>query len=123
MKSLVILLFAAHGLLAQSAGLRGLQFTPLVPCRAVDAQIVTGTPLLVAFGNTCGIPPAARAVSLMVTITAPTQDGSYMLDTYPTVTFAAGETASSCGLVNAVLSTTISAGQARVYLDVSGYWQ
>lgn len=123
MKRLTVLLFVAHGLLAQSAGSRGLRFTPLAPCRTVDAQVVAGTPLPVTLRAVCGVPRTAKAVSLMLTISAPTADGSYTLDTFPAVEFVAGETISSCGTVVPVLSTTISAGQARVYLDVSGYWQ
>lgn len=122
MKSLIVLLFAASGLLAQNVA-KGLSYFPLVPCRAVDAQVVAGTPLPVTLKNVCGIPASARAVSVMVTISAPTVDGSYTLDTFPAVDFVAGETVTGCGTFVPVLSTTISDGQAHVYIDVAGYFR
>jgi hypothetical protein len=121
-------------------------FYTLTPCRVVDTRTTPNGPyagpaLLAGQTRTfnlagrCGIPASAKAVSLNVTVTAPTALGNLAL--YPagssastsTINYSAGRTRAN----NATIKVGASAGLAvhcnqasgttHVLLDVNGYFQ
>ncbi|MFN2385634.1 MAG: hypothetical protein ABR576_05035 [Thermoanaerobaculia bacterium] len=123
-----------------------LSFHTLTPCRLVDTRGAVGArggPALAAgatrsfrLAGICGIPVGARAVSLNVTVTQPSQAGSLRL--YPgagappgasTINYRAGQTRANNGVSGLGASGEISvrsdqaAGTAHLVLDVNGYFQ
>jgi hypothetical protein len=122
-----------------------LAFHTLTPCRLVDTRGASGPrggPALAAnaarsfvLAGICGIPAGARAVSLNVTVTQPSQAGSLRL--YPgagappgasTINYRAGQTRANnaiSGLGDSGEITVRSdqpAGTAHLVLDVNGYF-
>lgn len=124
---------------------KGAYFT-VTPCRVVDTRGTPDGPLagpaLVAaasrvfdLANHCGIPPTAKAVSLNVTVTQPTEAGDLRL--YPaglaaplvsSINWVAGQTRANNAV--AVLSPTglavlcdQASGSVHLILDVNGYFQ
>jgi hypothetical protein len=61
-----------------------LSFFTVVPCRTVDTRsgggpVAAGADRTFAIAGRCGVPTTARAVSLNVTVTQPTQAGNVRL--------------------------------------------
>jgi len=121
-----------------------LDFYTLVPCRVLDTRdgavpIASGSTLVFPVAGNCGIPSTARAVSLNITVVAPSGVGYVTLfqggeGPPPTaaINFTAGLTRSN----NAALALssdgtgTLSArvmmaggGAVHVVVDVNGYFQ
>lgn len=121
-------------------------FFTIAPCRLLDTRNATGDyggPALVAgqdrtfvAAGTCGIPATATAVSVNVTVTAPTIAGNLRL--YPagqplplvsTVNYAAGQTRANNAVVplDASGAFTIrcaqASGTAHAIVDVNGYFE
>jgi hypothetical protein len=118
----------------------------LSPCRLVDTRLPNGPgggPALsagvirnLALAGHCGIPADAVAVSLNVTVTAPTSMGAlavYAGGTSPPPTsnlnFGAGQTRAGSSIVMLGLDgsvdvfTTQPSGTVHVILDVNGYFR
>jgi hypothetical protein len=121
----------------------GISFYTVLPCRLLDTR--TGAPLqsgverLFSAVGACGIPASARALSVNITVVAPTQLGHVTLfpgnRTVPatsTANFTAGQTRAN----NAILPLATNgqgslrarailagAGQVHLLLDVNGYFQ
>jgi hypothetical protein len=124
----------------------GMSFYALAPCRVVDTRNANGPlggPALVAgaqrtftLAGQCGVPAAARAVSLNVTVAGPTAAGDLRLfaggTTAPvatTINYRAGQTrannaipAFGAGGTLAVLCDQLS-GNVQLIVDVNGYFQ
>jgi len=120
----------------------GGRFYPLTPCRVLDTRLdspmVDGTPRVVTFHGTCGIPASARALATNFTATESTLAGwvsAYPADVASTGTivipFAAGKTRASNtilklsgdGAGQARLEATVpGSGTVHVIVDVSGYF-
>jgi hypothetical protein len=127
-----------------------LRFHPVTPCRVVDTREPAGAfgaPAIGASGtpdrtfpfasSPCGIPPAARAVSLNVTAVAPPAGGDLLV--YPggttpgaasTVAFAPGRTRAAMTVVGVSADGTASVrvrnhapGIVDLVLDVNGYFE
>ena len=121
-------------------------FYTVTPCRVFDTRLVgfqtTGAPLtcggnydFTLVGGTCGVPSGANAVSLNVTVTAPSAQGNLRLFASGTpaplvssLNYAAGQTRAnnaiaplSSGGHIAVLCAP--SGTAHVIADVNGYFQ
>ena len=121
-------------------------FYTVGPCRIFDTRLAgpqtTGSPLacggdydFTMVGGTCGVPSGAKAVSLNVTVTAPSVQGNLKLfasgappPLASTLNYAAGQTRA-----NNVVAPLNSAGKAavrcapsgtaHVVVDVNGYFQ
>ncbi len=129
-------------------GLSGMAFHTLAPCRVMDTRGPTGPlggPALFAgeirtitVVGVCGIPSAARAVAVNVTVTGPTSDGNVRL--YPggsplpgtsTINFRTGQTRANNAIVSLPVSGagTISIkndqgpGSVHLIVDVTGHFQ
>jgi N-acetylneuraminic acid mutarotase len=121
-------------------------FYTVTPCRVFDTRLVgaqtTGAPLtcggdydFTLVGGTCGVPSGANAVSLNVTVTAPSAQGNLRLFASGTpaplvssLNYVAGQTRAnnaiaplSSGGHIAVLCAP--SGTAHVIADVNGYFQ
>lgn len=121
-------------------------FYTLTPCRLLDTRdpdgpfggpaIAGGLTRSWLLINRCGIPPTARALSLNITVTEPTDPGNLRL--FPGGTFApptsvinyrAGQTRANNGIAALGPDGTIqirsdqAAGTVHVILDVNGYFQ
>ncbi|MBC8647368.1 MAG: hypothetical protein H7X85_09415 [Thermoanaerobaculia bacterium] len=122
-----------------------LDFHTLTPCRIVDTRIADGAfgqPPLAAgatrtfpLANRCGIPPAARAIAVNVTVTGASQPGFlrvYAADessvSTSTINYRAGLTRSNNAVIRLDNSGAVAAycgqggGTAHVLLDVFGYF-
>jgi hypothetical protein len=116
-------------------------FYTLPPCRLLDTRLSDGPgggPAVsaagrrtVVAGGRCGIPTGAKAVSLNVTVVAPTAPGNLSLfPGIPTISFARGETRannavaslSSSGSGTLVLRSS-STASLHVVVDVNGYFE
>ena len=117
----------------------------LPPCRVFDTRQPAGAyggPRLAAnsdrsflLAGRCGIPPSARAVSVNLTVTEPT-DGGY-LAAFPTgaptntstLNFRAGQTRANNAVIgldsagNLVIRCGMTTGGAHAVLDVNGYFE
>ena len=117
-----------------------LSFFTLVPCRAVDTRagggpVAAGVDRTFTIAGACEVPATARAVSLNVTVTQPTQAGNVRL--FPaggavplasTLNYVAGQTRAN----NAVIGLSddgrltvrcAPAGATHLILDVNGYFE
>jgi hypothetical protein len=122
-------------------------FFTIVPCRAVDTRsmsspaLSSGVNRTFAVGPACGVPAAAKAVSVNVTVTLPTGSGTVQFApagcTSPPVAtsivdFSGGQTRSN----NAILllatdggggmvarGTVGGGGTVQLIVDVNGYFQ
>ena len=126
-----------------------LVFHPLTPCRVVDTRNADGTfggPAIGAAGSPdrvfplvsagCGIPAAARAVALNVTVVSPAATGDLLVyadGTTPvsasTLSFRPGRLSSSMAVGGlstdgngSVRVRNLSAGTLHVVVDVNGYF-
>ena len=122
------------------------QYYTLTPCRLVDTRNPTSTNGGPAFGSNttrnfqirglCGVPSAAKAVSLNVTVTQATQVS--FLTVWPSnlsrpvvsmLNFDASDPALANGVIVGVstnaqdLSVYNSSGSVHVIIDVTGYFQ
>ena len=122
----------------------GARFYTVAPCRLLDTRILhqplagPGPPRTIAVGGFCGVPPAARAVALNLTVVGPTAPGFvsvYPADlAHPTVSslnFGAGAVRannavlplSSDGTARLAAAATLSPpGSVDLLVDVSGYF-
>lgn len=120
------------------------RFYTVPPCRLLDTRILhqplagSGPPRTIAVGGVCGVPPAARAVALNLTVVGPTEPGFvavYPADlAHPTVSslnFGAGAVRannavlplSSDGTARLAAAATLSRpGSVDLLVDVSGYF-
>jgi hypothetical protein len=114
-------------------------FFTVTPCRAVDTRngqpLEPGSDRTFVLAGQCGIPAEARAVSLNVTVTLPTADGSVGL--YPAgtrkagvsiVSYRAGQTRANnavLGLAGGAIGAHCdqSAGTVELLIDVNGYFE
>lgn len=137
---------ASLGAVSASAQSGPYQFFAVAPCRVVDTRNPTGTnggPIVgnnaqrdFAIRGNCGIPTAAKAVSLNVTITGATT--SSFLTLWPsggarpvvsTIDFTQNDVALANGAIVGLstastdLSVYNAAGNVHVILDVTGYFQ
>jgi hypothetical protein len=125
------------------ASIHEVGFYPVSPCRVLDTRVDDQGPALsagstrtVVVGGKCGVPVGATAVSLNLTVVAPTAGGHLRL--YPAnaalplvsaINYGAGQTRAN----NAVLSLSTdgmlsvrcqqTAGVVDLVLDVSGYFE
>lgn len=140
----------AAGLAAQSAQAQtGLQYFAVTPCRAVDTRSGNGGTIQASIfrgfviKGVCGVPSTAQAVSLNLTIVAPTANGFFSLwpfgGPFPvvsTINFVAGEPAIANGAIvplavvtagtpdlDAGYGTGNGLGQTNAIIDVTGYFQ
>ncbi len=120
-------------------------FYTVTPCRLVDTRDPAGPrggPSLVAgadrtfpVGGVCGIPPTARALSVNLTVTAPTVPG--FLTLFPsggasplasTINFRASQTRSNNAIVTLgpdggiVVRAGMASGGVHLIVDVNGYF-
>ncbi len=113
----------------------------VAPCRAVDTRAADGPALAggsdrpFTISGKCGVPAAAKAVSINVTVTQPTASGDLRL--YPatlplvsTINFKAGQTrannavAGLSGTGQFTVRTDMAAGKTVHFIvDVNGYFQ
>lgn len=121
----------------------GRDFYTLTPCRLFNTReswpLASGSEEIFVLKGLCGIPPAARALAVNVTVTNPTARGNVAL--YPgnarpsgtsTINFGPGETransavlalsADGYGTVRA-LPFVQGGGKVDLILDVSGYFE
>ncbi|HXK09309.1 MAG TPA: glycoside hydrolase family 44 protein [Vicinamibacteria bacterium] len=123
-----------------------LAFHTLTPCRAVDTRNATGTlggPALAAgaartfaLAGQCAIPASAQALSINVTVTAPTAAGYVVV--YPggglppatsTLNFAVGATRANNAVVGLGKGAALAArsgqasGTVHLIVDVNGYFE
>jgi len=139
----MLLIGGAGDALAQSGPY---QYYAVSPCRAVDTRSAISTNGGPAFGSNttrnfqirglCGVPSAAKAVSLNVTVTQATQVS--FLTVWPSnlsrpvvsmLNFDASDPALANGVIVGVstnaqdLSVYNSSGSVHVIIDVTGYFQ
>ena len=113
------------------------------PCRVLDTRLPTDGPALAAgtervfpVAGLCGIPATARAVSLNVTVAAPTDRGHLRLypgdtptPTASTINYLTGQNRANNAIVPLGADGTLavfcgqSAGTTHVVVDVNGYCQ
>lgn len=138
----------AAGFIARPAQAQtGLQFFAVTPCRAADTRAGFGGILPAStlrnftIKGVCGVPGTAKAVSINVTVVAPTADGFFFV--WPaggavpgvsTINFNANEPAIANGAIvplntsttpdlSGAYGTALGTGNAHVVLDVTGYFQ
>ncbi|HQQ77802.1 MAG TPA: hypothetical protein PLB01_10635 [Thermoanaerobaculia bacterium] len=124
-----------------------LTFYALPPCRLIDtrkssgpdagAPVLSGGELrVVGTAQKCGVPPTAAALSMNVTVTAPTTGGFFTLyaadGTFPVasqLSFGAGQTRAGATIVPLALDASGfrilngAAGTAHLIVDVNGYFE
>jgi len=133
---------AANALINVTPG----KFYTLDPCRVFDTRLVgaetTRTPLtcgatydFTMVGGTCGVPTSAKAISLNVTVTAPSAQGNVLLFASGTAVpltpiqyYVKGLTRANNAVAslgaNGKLSVQCSpSGTAHVIVDVNGYFE
>jgi hypothetical protein len=106
------------------------------PARGGPAPLVAGEDAVFELAGRCGVPASAKALSLNVTVTAPTSAGHLRL--YPadrtrplasTINFAAGQTRANNAVVglDAVgrlrVHVGLAQGTTHVVLDTTGYFE
>jgi photosystem II stability/assembly factor-like uncharacterized protein len=125
----------------------GLDFYTVAPCRLVDTRrpigglggpaLVAGQDRTFTLVGECTIPPEAKALSLNVTVTAPTAQGNLRLypagiplPTASTVNYVAGQTRANNAIAAlgadgrlSVRCTQPGGGTAHLVLDVNGYFR
>jgi hypothetical protein len=122
------------------AALRG--FNPLPPCRVLDTRTASQGPALAArtertvtLATNCGVPLAAAAVALNVTVTGATSSGYLTLfasgttrPTSSTINFGVNQTRGNNGIVKVSTAGEIrmyaglASGVTHVIIDVAGYF-
>jgi hypothetical protein len=141
------LTFVAAGAFSRSANAQGFQYFAVTPCRAVDTRIGYGGIVYASherpftMKGVCNVAATAKAVSINVTVVAPTKDGFISLwptgGAFPgvsTLNFVAHEPALANGAIVPIAligtpdlslgyGTALGDGQCNVILDVTGYFQ
>jgi hypothetical protein len=129
---------------------QALDFHTVTPCRVVDTRglpgpnggpaLASGVPRLLPVVGRCGVPPTAKAVTVNVTITAPTAGGhlSFALGgcaaapSTSTLNFPAGRTRSNLAILPlatngtggvTVFPSLAASGNVHLILDVTGYFE
>jgi glucose/arabinose dehydrogenase len=120
-------------------------FYTVTPCRVLDTRdpagpwggpsLAAGTDRAFPIGGRCGIPATARAVSVNVTVTAPTDFGHLVLfpaggvpPTTSAINFRPGQTRANNAIVTVgpagdiVVRTGMASGGVQFILDVNGYF-
>jgi glucose/arabinose dehydrogenase len=120
-------------------------FYTVTPCRVLDTRdpagpwggpaLAAGSDRAFAIGGRCGIPATARAVSINVTVTAPTDLGHLVLfpaggapPTTSAINFRPGQTRANNAIVtlgpagDIVVRTGMATGSVQFILDVDGYF-
>jgi glucose/arabinose dehydrogenase len=120
-------------------------FNTVTPCRVLDTRDPNGPyggPRLIAgmdrtftIGGQCGVPPGARAVSLNLTVTGPTDQGHLVvlpaggpLTDSSSINFRAAQTRANNAIVTLgptgaiLVRTGMPAGGVHFVLDVNGYF-
>jgi parallel beta-helix repeat protein len=128
------------------AAATGMSFFTVPPCRVVDTRNPSGPlggPALVAgarrtftLAGSCGVPAAARSVSLNVTVTAPTASGDLKIfaggaatPISTTINFGAGQTRANnaqpalSGLGTLAVQCDQAGGSVQLIIDVNGYFR
>jgi hypothetical protein len=118
----------------------GLSFFTVNPCRVVDTRlgggpVVAGTDrTFTMVGGACGIPAAAKAVSINLTVTQPTGPGNLRLfpaggavPTASAINYAAGQTRANNAVIGLSAAGELTArcqpsGSTHLILDVNGYF-
>ncbi len=124
-----------------------LTFYALSPCRLVDTRnssgpdagapaLAAGETRVVGTAQKCRVPATAAALSVNVTVTAPTAAGHFTLyaadGTLPVasqLSFAAGQTRAGATIVPLAVDATgfkvqnASAGSSQLVVDVNGYFE
>jgi hypothetical protein len=121
-------------------------FYTIAPCRLLDTRQPAGPgggPALgpsaardVALAGRCGVPPTAKALSVNVTVVAPSMAGSLILyaddqalPSASTISFAAGAVRANNAIVSlgngtgGAIAQNQSAGSVDLLIDVDGYFQ
>jgi len=116
-------------------------YNTVAPCRAIDTRaadapaLAGGTDRTFTIVGKCGVPAAAKAVSINVTVTSPTANGDLRLyqTTLPlvsTINFAAGQTRANNAITalngagQFIVRTAMPAGKSVHFIvDVNGYFQ
>jgi hypothetical protein len=131
------------GVFAQRFALPGWRYYSLTPCRLYDSRsstpIPSGIPRTLSATGTCGIPASARALSVNLTVTAPTNGGNLVL--YPSdaavplaslINFSSGQTRSNNALLTlartgagsaTIAAVVLGSGNVQLIVDVNGYFQ
>jgi hypothetical protein len=148
-----LFLGGAIGLLTASAAEAAgpYQFFSVTPCRIVDTRnppvpagtggpaLVAGSPRNFPIAGQCGVPVAAKAAVLNVTLVQPSTDGFLLIwpyntamPTVSTINAAAGDPAIANGAIVPLTADpsfnislvygTAAPGTAHVILDVTGYF-
>jgi hypothetical protein len=122
------------------------QFNTVAPCRAVDTRqtpngpyagpaLVPGATRTFNLAGRCGIPAAARAISLNLTVAGPTAAGNCALfpgggaSSTSVINYSAGQTRANNAIIQTGPSAGIaircaqSAGTTHAILDVNGYFE
>jgi hypothetical protein len=119
-----------------------LRLNTLSPCRILDTRLdlagalIANQDRIVALSGTCGVPASARAVSLNVTVTQPSDPGNLRiwppdvpLPPSSTLNYAPGQTRANNSIVAiddfGFLSVRAQqqGGTAHIILDVNGYFE
>jgi hypothetical protein len=115
-------------------------FYTLDPCRIVDTRttggaIACGTERTVTVVGACGVPSGAKAVSLNVTVTAPTAAGNARVysagapsPTVSSLNYSAGQTRGNNAIAPLSADGKMAifcspSGTAHVIADVNGYFK
>lgn len=122
-----------------------LDYFSVTPCRRLDTRVAgqgpalaSGTPRVVNVSDSCGIPPAARAIAANITSVAPTGAGNLRLypgdgiaPTASALNFSGGQTRANNGVFPlatngngtlAIVATVSGGGTVHAVLDVAGYF-
>jgi hypothetical protein len=123
----------------------GTAFRTATPCRLVDTRAAAGPALSanvrreVLLTGACGVPASAKALSVNLTVTAPSSAG--FLAAFPsdlalppgtsTVAFGAGQTRATNAILllgrdasgKAAFLAQMSSGTVHLVLDVNGWWE
>lgn len=133
----------AKAVTADFTKIPGLSFYDVTPCRVSDSREAPFGPALlggelrtVPVGSQCGVPPDAKAVSLNVTVTTPTDPGDLRLfpaggDVPPAsaINYAAGQTRANNAIVAlgdggaVVVFCEQASGTAHLIVDVNGFFR
>ncbi|HVT17600.1 MAG TPA: hypothetical protein VHQ90_15670 [Thermoanaerobaculia bacterium] len=130
------------------ASLRGLGFYTVAPCRVLDTRpdkqgpgpaLSSGTARTITIGGLCGIPPQAKAVSLNITVTEPSDAGflTFYPDEGPALTpdlihFAPQQTRAESAILPLgcagqgtlqVSPSVANSGTVHLIIDVNGWFQ
>jgi len=134
---------AAKSVTASFTKVPGSSFYDVTPCRVADTREAQPGPALqaneqrlLAVANRCGVPSDAKAISLNVTVTAPTDPGN--LRVFPAgltaplasaLNYGAGQTRANNVVVAlgdggaVVVLCEQASGTAHVIVDVNGYFE